>query len=139
MARGSVERADRMIRRVVVDGNDGTGKSTVIAILRSLDHTIEFCDRGLPTQMTDDKTILPADDEFYVILDAPIAVSQDRLRKAGKSLEERYHTYDDLVWYRSRFRDIGAKLKNAVLIDASGDPKQVVKKILRELMKRDII
>ena len=53
---------------LIVDGNDGTGKSTLCAALRARGLTV--ADRGLPTRMTDDPALAPGVDDFYLILDA---------------------------------------------------------------------
>ncbi len=118
------------VRRVVVDGNDGTGKSTIVARLRELGY--DAADRGVPTKMTDDAAVRAVEGEVYLILDAPVEVCRERLAKAGKDLEERYHTVADLEHYRARFREVAAGL-GAALIDASGDVEQVVVRCLRVL------
>jgi predicted ATPase len=46
--------------RLVVDGNDGTGKSTLVEALRL--RGFAAADRGIPTKMTDDRGIRPPDD-----------------------------------------------------------------------------
>jgi thymidylate kinase len=84
---------------IVVDGNDGTGKSTLAAALRELGLLVQ--DRGMPTKATDDGVPPPAarqPGELYAILDAPAEVCQERLRRAGRSLAERYHTLEDLAY-----------------------------------------
>jgi thymidylate kinase len=116
--------------RIVVDGNDGTGKSTLVAALRG--RGVEAADRGLPTKMSDDPTLAPGEDELYLILDAPVEVCRERLRRGGKDLAERYHTVDDLTHYRERFLEI-ARLPQARLIDASGTPAEVLDEALRAL------
>jgi thymidylate kinase len=91
---------------IVVDGNDGTGKSTLVAELRR--RGLEATDRGLPTKMTDNPDVRPAagDTNYYVILDLPIEISQERLVLAGKDLTEKYHTAQDLGYYRGRFKEV---------------------------------
>jgi thymidylate kinase len=116
--------------RIVVDGNDGTGKSTLVAALRG--RGIEAADRGLPTKMSDDPTLAPAEDELYLILDAPVEVCRERLDTAGKDLAERYHTVDALTHYRERYLEI-ARLPQARLVDASGTPAEVLDAALRAL------
>ena len=114
--------------KLVVDGNDGTGKSTLVGMLRQLGY--EVSDRGIPTKMTDDNSITASDEEFYFILDVPVEVSQARLLKAGRDLKERYHTLEDLVFYRERFLAISKRLENSVVIDASGSPEEVLSHFL---------
>lgn len=103
---------------VVVDGNDGTGKTTLVTTLRAKGFTVQ--DRGLPTIMTDD-TGRSRDEpgHVYLILDCDVSICQCRLLAKGKSLTEKYHTLPDLMFYRGRFRLIADQLPNAYLVDAS--------------------
>ena len=110
-------------RRVVVDGNDGTGKSTVVARLRELGYDV--ADRGVPTKMTDDPNLQAVEGEVYLILDAPVEVCRARLAMAGKNLEEKYHTVADLEHYRARFKEVAGILR-APLINAEGPVDRVV-------------
>jgi thymidylate kinase len=119
------------MERIVVDGNDGTGKSTLVAALRALGYSVQ--DRGVPTRMTDDPTVEAQDGDFYIILDAPVAVSRARLEQAGKDLTERYHTVEDLTYYRQRFLEVAATLKNCVVIDSSQAPEAVLEACLAAL------
>jgi thymidylate kinase len=111
---------------IVVDGNDGVGKSTLVRDLKQRGFTVE--DRGIPTKMTDDTTLLPSDnDNIYLILDAPVSVSQDRLRRAGKDLTEPYHTPEDLEYYRERFLRVAEKLgRKCRILDANKSSREVL-------------
>lgn len=102
--------------RVVVDGNDGTGKSTLVRGLRALGY--DAVDRGLPTKMSDGAVDEPADNEVFLILDVPVAWSRSRLAAAGKSLDEQYHTEESLAHYRDAFIDVAQRLPRCVVIDA---------------------
>lgn len=113
--------------RLVIDGNDGTGKSTLVAMLQPLFHGVgNLHDRGIPTKMTDDSTVQPDDEELYLILDAPVEVSRERLACAGKDLDERYHTVKDLTHYRQRFREVAERLgpTRCRVVDASGTSEE---------------
>lgn len=118
---------------LVVDGNDGTGKSTVVAWLRTLGY--EVSDRGVPTKMTDDPTVHAKRGEIYLILDAPVEVSRARLEAAGKDLNEQYHTVQDLTHYRARFQDVAKRLLNCVVIDTTGTFEQT-QAAIREALQR---
>jgi XTP/dITP diphosphohydrolase len=127
----------RMLRRrhelkVVVDGNDGTGKTTLVAGLRALGYTV--ADRGLPTKLSDGPDRAPAPDEIFLILDAPVEVSRARLAAAGKDLDERYHTVADLTHYRDRFLAVAASLPGAHLIASTGTAAENLGQALRVLM-----
>lgn len=116
---------------IVVDGNDGTGKSTLVAALSALGY--EAQDRGLPTRATDHG--LPAtvpQGEDYLILDAPEAVSRERLARAGKALDESWHTLESLTHYRARFREVAAAL-GVSLVDASGPPGSILAAVRERL------
>lgn len=112
--------------KIVVDGNDGTGKSTLVAALRARGYDV--ADRGLPTKMTDDLLLQPIAGEHYLILDAPVDVSRARLMQAGKDLSERYHTVADLTYYRERFRMVAERIgmQQCAVIDAAPSSEQVL-------------
>ncbi len=116
---------------IVVDGNDGSGKTTVVELLRESGYEVR--DRGAPTKMTDDPSVKPEEGVRYLILDVPVEVSRQRLARAGKDLNEQYHTVADLTHYRQRFLEVAAGLPNASLIDASGSPQQVLQQCLEAL------
>jgi thymidylate kinase len=117
--------------RIVVDGNDGTGKSTLAEALRQRGYPVS--DRGVPTRMTDDPTVTPVEGEVYLILDAPVEVCRARLARSGKDLTERYHTVPDLEHYRARFLEVAQRLEGSrsAVIDAGGSPEQVLELALR--------
>ncbi len=123
--------------RLVVDGNDGTGKSTLVRLLG--EQNIVAADRGLPTKMTDDPSIAPKPDEFYIILDAPVEVCQQRLRLAGQNLGEQYHTVEDLTWYRQRFAEVATRLDQCVILDSSSTPQRVLDACIAKLRERGLI
>ncbi len=115
-------------QKIVVEGNDGAGKSTLVGQLEGLGFSVQ--DRGVPTKMTDDPDLAPRDDVLYVVLDVPVEVSQQRLVKAGKSLDEQYHNIKDLAHYRQRYLELLPKLPHHVLLDARGTPEQVLARCL---------
>ena len=123
--------------KIVVDGNDGTGKSTLVTMLRTLGYEVQ--DRGDATKMTDDPALVPSPDVFYVVLDAPVAVCRERLATAGKDLSEKYHTTEDLAYYRERFIEVVKKLPRSALVDASGSPEQVLEKVLVVINSAEIV
>lgn len=108
--------------RIVVDGNDGTGKTTLVAWLQK--EGFDVSDRGIPTKMTDDHSVQPSDEEIYLILDAAVEISRRRLLDAGKDLSERYHTVPDLTFYRKQFLEVAQLLSHCEIIDATGTPHQ---------------
>lgn len=117
---------------VVIDGNDGVGKSTVCAALRALGY--EVSDRGLPTRLTDHPEAIsglnPGD--TYIVMDAPVEVSRDRLRVAGKDLNEHWHQVPVLIHYRERFLDVARQL-GAPVVDASGTFERTIREVRRHL------
>jgi len=104
--------------RIEIDGNDGTGKSTLVRMLAALG--IEAQDRGRMTLATDDPSVGPESDVLYILLDLSPAECADRLEAAGKSLEELFHRPADLQHYAHRFRDV-SQVFGAVIIP-SGAP-----------------
>ncbi|MCB0336605.1 MAG: hypothetical protein KDD62_09870, partial [Bdellovibrionales bacterium] len=119
-------------QHIVIDGNDGVGKSTIVNKLRELGWNVS--DRGAATKLTDNpSSALPGSNEISFILDAPIEISQERLLKAGRSLQEKYHTKEDLTHYRQKFQAIAAHHSEFILIDASGSVVQTLSAILKVL------
>lgn len=118
---------------IVIDGNDGTGKSTLVKALDALGLLAK--DRGLPTRASDDG-VPPRETwpkgERYLILDVPVEVSRQRLAAAGKDLTERYHTVEDLSFYRERYFGV-AKGFGVEPVDSSGPVEQTVARALKQL------
>lgn len=117
--------------KIIVDGNDGTGKSTLVSRLLGAGYTV--ADRGLPTKMTDQDTLTENSDEFYLILDASVSTSRHRLQLAGRNLNEKYHTVEDLTHYRRRFLEVAARLTNCAIICAEVSADQVYRNALEIL------
>lgn len=113
--------------KLVLDGNDGTGKTTRANAIREI-MGIEVNERGPLSRLTDcdelfglfsykkepigySETAIDAMDEMkrntdtlYVILDSPVKTCQQNIISRGGSIEEKYHTFEDLCYYRERFR-----------------------------------
>lgn len=118
---------------VVIDGNDGTGKSTLVEALRRRGFTVK--DRGVPTHLTDHPDGNAIEGEVYIILDVPTRISRKRLKAAGKDLTDRYHTQADLEHYRKRFKEVAEQLPHCALVDARGEPATVYERTLTTLAK----
>jgi thymidylate kinase len=120
--------------KYVIDGNDGTGKSSIVTILKGMGYKVS--DRGIPTKMTDNMLITPKINEFYIILDADVETCQKRLLEAGKDLDEKYHRLEDLIYYRERFLDVAKKLGDrAVVVDSSGSLVETLKLCLSVIVR----
>ncbi len=131
---------------ITIDGNDGTGKSTLVMKLRDYfgeRNDILIKDRGIASDLTDDLSIKIPNDEFVIILDCPVEVSRERLAKAGKDLTEKYHTIEDLEYYRNRFLLVAQKLKpNCIVINSadnsSTEDDELFNKV-KELLRKYLV
>ena len=101
-------------KRIEIDGNDGTGKTTRVKFLRKMYPGYEILDRGLLSQwvMEDfrfkdwyqiDQLKGFREDTLYITLYTTVEKSQERIVKRGDSLEEEYHNKEDLLKYNARF------------------------------------
>lgn len=143
-----------MIKRIVIDGNDGTGKTTRLEKMKEIFPGIEFRDRGIFSEMTlvdmlftrfekyniesydayekkeeFRKTIREDTDTLYIICRASAEVCQERIKMRGDSIEEEYHTMEDLVKYGKRFDALIGMvddLPNVMVVDT--DKISIVKK-----------
>lgn len=121
--------------RIIIDGNDGTGKTTLIKELQKITND-EILDRGLPSELTEKDNIedsLPEnkDENLYFILTCPEKVCQNRLKERGADLTVQYHTLNDLIHYRSKFFDVFTTMMihgYAVYLINANRPLQKVKR-----------
>lgn len=121
---------------ITIDGNDGTGKSTIIAQLR--EHGYIAQDRGLPSLLTDNPHLPIPDTGVFIILDASIEISRARLALAGRDLTEKYHTVEDLTYYRNKFHEIAQILPRTIIIDTNRPIKNIVQDCILFLQKMQI-
>jgi phosphoribosylaminoimidazole-succinocarboxamide synthase len=112
---------------IVIDGNDGVGKTTLCQSLRELGFVV--ADRGLPTKATDTPELTQDPEDTYVILDAPVEQYYQRLLRAQKDMSERWHTIDALTHYRTRFREV-ANWWGVPLINAAGTKEETLALVL---------
>lgn len=122
-----------------VDGNDGTGKSYRVSILRQVLQTVEIKDRGLFSDATLDERIFEGDkdaveafrrtvrentDVLYMICTCSIRKSQERILARGGSLDEEFHTEADLKKYNERFEHLLFLVKdcpNVIRVETEAD------------------
>lgn len=99
---------------VEFDGNDGTGKTYVINLIKRYFTHCTFKDRGIFSKATllnktsEGKMYEYIDnnidrDTLYIILDDFPEHCQQKIQKRGDSLEEEFHTLEDLEYYRKLF------------------------------------
>ena len=96
------------------DGNDGTGKTYVINLIKQFFNNCIFKDKGIFSKATllnkesEEKMYDYIDnnidsDTLYIILDDFPEHCQQRIQKRGDSLDEEFHTLEDLEYYRKSF------------------------------------
>ena len=132
-----------MIKKIVIDGNDGTGKTFRVNLLRKMFPNIEIEDRGIFSDKTLDdclfdynkassinhrknfvNSIEEQKDTLFIICDASVETCQKRISKRGDSLEEEYHNKKDLIKYRKRFMllaELCSELPNVMFVDTDED------------------
>lgn len=115
---------------IVIDGNDGTGKTTVVKELAK--RGIDASDRGIATKMTDNPEISDNGDTVFILV-APVSVCRERLARRGADLEERYHTEKDLRHYDRLFLGLSNRIGNIHFVDADRPVNNIVKEILELL------
>ena len=103
-------------KRIEVDGNDGTGKTTLVQSLREMGYK-NVHDRGDMAKATDHPKVQPNPDTTYILLVCPPEVSKSRLISRGADMDDPYHTDKALAYYDSRFRML-AKRFNAHVIQS---------------------
>ena len=129
-----------MIEKIVIDGNDGTGKTTRLVQLKKMFPNIKYEDRGIFSKMTlidelfnRNKNYVTLSQKFYesikqdsstlyIICRASSEIYQKRILERGDSIEEEFHTVDDLNKYNQRFDDlidIVKDLPNIMVVDTS--------------------
>ena len=132
-----------MIKKIVIDGNDGTGKTFRVNLLRKMFPNIEIEDRGIFSDKTLDdilfdynnassiirrknfvNSIEEQKDTLFIICDTSVETCQKRISERGDSLEEEYHNKKDLIKYRKRFMllaELCSELPNVMFVDTDED------------------
>ena len=132
-----------MIKKIVIDGNDGTGKTFRVNLLRKMFPNIEIEDRGIFSNKTLDDSLFDYNkvssinhrknfvnsieeqkDTLFIICDASVETCQKRISERGDSLEEEYHNKKDLIKYRGRFMTLAelcSELPNVMFVNTDED------------------
>ena len=129
-----------MIEKIIIDGNDGTGKTTRLVQLKRMFPNIKYEDRGIFSKMTlvdelfnrtgnyDEiqkkfhEDVQKDSSTLYIICRASSEVCQKRILERGDSIEEEFHTLDDLNKYNNRFDilvDIVKDLPNVMVVETT--------------------
>ncbi len=111
--------------RIVVDGNDGTGKSSLLQGLRAFGFQ-RLEDRGELTKATDDPQVGPAPDTTYLLLVCPWQESRRRLEASGADLDDPYHSHAALEKYDARFRALATKFHAHVIDTGARSPAETL-------------
>lgn len=114
---------DNSTVQVYIDGIDGTGKTTIVNLLKLLQIKIDnqyviINDRSILTKLTDiHYDLLPFGDQLpkgiYIILDASVEECRKRIANRCKENnikdDDKYETREQLFMYRYRYRYLAAK------------------------------
>ncbi len=132
-----------MIKKIIIDGNDGTGKTFRVNLLRKMFPNIEIEDRGIFSDKTLDDSLFEYNkvssiihrknfvnsieeqkDTLFIICDASVETCQKRISERGDSLEEEYHNKKDLTKYKGRFMilaELCSELPNVMFVNTDED------------------
>lgn len=117
--------------KIVVDGNRGTGKSTLVTSLRSLG--FKTYDEGAPSKMVDSAEVAPDDDTCYVILDATAETSLKRMRAAKRRIAFPQIMFAHLLTRRKMFHEVAPRLPLCAMVDADGSREATLTATLEAL------
>lgn len=122
---------------VEIDGNDGVGKTFIINKLQQENlRNVKFQDRGQLTKATDTDIFIPEDNHIYIILDASVDYCQRNILKRGDSIKEKYHTKEDLTYYREKFLKLAEKYSIPVIDQEKFSTEETLQKI-KEIMNKE--
>ena len=103
--------------RIVVEGNDGTGKSTLVRGLRALGFA-NVEDRAEMTLASDDDSVGPAPETTYLLVHCRWETSHERLVASGADMKDQYHQPSALRHYADKFLSLRERF-GAVAISTS--------------------
>lgn len=116
--------------KICIDGNDGTGKSTIISLLKEIYPNITFMDRGLPSAMTINENAEAAD--YYFILTCPVSVSLERLKNANRDMNEYWHLPETLTYFHGKFMELALQ-NNWIIVESNFEIHIVLNKICEKI------
>lgn len=110
-----------MSKMIFIDGNDGTGKTSICRMFQELRPDLEVKDRCILTGCTDifdDDLPKQLDDGIYIILGATVDESRKRIEARGGETDK-YDSYEALFKYHNRYRRLAIRY-NTFWIDTTG-------------------
>jgi phosphoribosylaminoimidazole-succinocarboxamide synthase len=136
------------IKTVIIDGIDGSGKTTLIQRLASkYKGKFVFKDRGILSNLTlthwdlwGQPDNLERDWDFYIILEADIEEAKKRLQKREKENNvkiDKWETGTNLFIFRYRFRNLAAFYGNMHLVDTTNLPIDIVENEIEDIISNN--
>ena len=127
-----------MTINISIDGTDGTGKTTMVKLLRQKYPYYLIEDRGILTKLTDvyDDSLpetLDAD-KIYIILSSDVQTCQDRIDKRGGPLDY-YDSAEGIYLYRNRFIRLAIRYQTYYLDNTLQSPSETfihIEKIIQD-------
>lgn len=116
--------------KICIDGNDGTGKTTIISLLKERYPNVIFMDRGLPSAMTVNKDFEKAD--HYFILTCPVSVSLERLKNANRDMTEYWHLPETLNYFNDKFKELALQ-NNWIIVESTSSVDSVLNIICEKI------
>lgn len=114
-------------RRIVIEGSDGTGKTTIVNLLRGAGFT-NVHDRGEISRWTLNQSVELDPDTTYIVLVATPETSLKRLQERGANMTEEYHTLESLRYFYDLFsyHSVLMKCQNVHFVEADFDLPHVL-------------
>jgi phosphoribosylaminoimidazole-succinocarboxamide synthase len=140
---------ENKLKKVFLDGIDGTGKTTAIKTLKEKCPEFNFVDRGILTKLTlkhwedwPKPSELDRDWEHYIIFEVEIQESRRRLlnRQETENIPiDKFESERNLFLFRYRYRTLAAYYGNIHVVDTTNKSREELVNIVTSIIKNNCI